>query len=110
MPWADELVHFVCERRGAMRGMRDRVALFREHFQREALRRATYGRMERADDFVVLHALRRPAEECDAWCEVSGCSDRHRFLKQFAEMQKLMRQTGTMAKGGRLPRFPGLVR
>jgi signal recognition particle subunit SRP54 len=36
--------------------------------------------------------------------------DVNQLLKQFVEMQKLMRQMGTMAKGGRVPRFPGLVR
>jgi len=29
-------------------------------------------------------------------------------LKQFAEMQKVMKQMGTLAKGGRLPKIPGM--
>ena len=36
--------------------------------------------------------------------------DVNQLLKQFAEMQKLFKQMGTLAKGGRLPRFPGLAR
>jgi len=29
-------------------------------------------------------------------------------LKQFAEMQKVMKQMGSLAKGGRLPKIPGM--
>ena len=35
-------------------------------------------------------------------------SDVNQLLKQFAEMQKVMKQMGTLAKGGRLPKMPGL--
>ncbi|HEV8228828.1 MAG TPA: signal recognition particle protein [Candidatus Limnocylindria bacterium] len=37
-------------------------------------------------------------------------ADVNQLLKQFAEMQKLMKQMGAMAKGGRLPRLPGMPR
>jgi signal recognition particle subunit SRP54 len=35
-------------------------------------------------------------------------SEVNQLLKQFAEMKKLMKQMGAMAKGGRLPRIPGM--
>jgi len=35
-------------------------------------------------------------------------SDVNQLLKQFAEMQKVMKQMGTLAKGGRLPKIPGM--
>jgi signal recognition particle subunit SRP54 len=35
-------------------------------------------------------------------------SDVNQLLKQFAEMQKVMKQMGTLAKGGRLPKLPGM--
>ena len=35
-------------------------------------------------------------------------SDVNQLLKQFAEMQKMMKQMGALAKGGRLPKIPGL--
>jgi signal recognition particle subunit SRP54 len=35
-------------------------------------------------------------------------SDVNSLLKQFAEMQKVMKQMGAMAKGGRLPKIPGM--
>lgn len=35
-------------------------------------------------------------------------SDVNSLLKQFAEMQKVMKQMGSLAKGGRLPKIPGL--
>jgi signal recognition particle subunit SRP54 len=35
-------------------------------------------------------------------------SDVNSLLKQFAEMQKMMKQMGAMAKGGRLPKIPGM--
>jgi signal recognition particle subunit SRP54 len=34
----------------------------------------------------------------------------NQLLKQFTEMQKLMKQLGTMAKSGKAPRLPGLPR
>ncbi len=36
------------------------------------------------------------------------CIERQHPLKQFTEMQKLMKQLGGMAKRGSLPRFPGV--
>jgi signal recognition particle subunit SRP54 len=35
-------------------------------------------------------------------------SEVNQLLKQFVEMRKLMKQMGTMAKSGRMPRMPGL--
>jgi signal recognition particle subunit SRP54 len=35
-------------------------------------------------------------------------SDVNSLLKQFAEMQKMMKQMGALAKGGRLPKIPGM--
>ena len=32
----------------------------------------------------------------------------NQLIKQFAEMQKLMKQMGGLAKSGRLPRIPGM--
>jgi len=37
-------------------------------------------------------------------------SDVNQLIKQFAEMQKVMKQMGGMAKSGRLPRIPGMPR
>ena len=37
-------------------------------------------------------------------------SDVNSLLKQFAEMQKVMKQMGSLAKGGRLPKIPGMPR
>jgi signal recognition particle subunit SRP54 len=37
-------------------------------------------------------------------------SDVNQLIKQFADMQKLMKQMGGMAKSGRLPRIPGMPR
>jgi signal recognition particle subunit SRP54 len=35
-------------------------------------------------------------------------SDVNSLVKQFAEMQKVMKQMGSLAKGGRLPKIPGM--
>jgi signal recognition particle subunit SRP54 len=35
-------------------------------------------------------------------------SEVNQLLKQFAEMQKMMKQMGGLAKSGRLPKIPGL--
>jgi hypothetical protein len=32
------------------------------------------------------------------------------MVRQFGEMQKLMKQLGPMAKAGKLPRIPGMPR
>jgi len=37
-------------------------------------------------------------------------ADVNQLIKQFAEMQKVMKQMGGMAKSGRLPRIPGMPR
>ncbi len=59
---------------------------------------------ERADPAVINGSRRRriAAGSGTTVSEVNG------LLKQFAEMQKLMKQFGTMAKSGRLPRLPGM--
>jgi signal recognition particle subunit SRP54 len=38
----------------------------------------------------------------------TNVSDVNQLLKQFAEMQKVMKQMGSLAKGGRLPKIPGM--
>ena len=37
-------------------------------------------------------------------------ADVNQLIKQFAEMRKLMKQVGSLAKSGRLPRLPGMPR
>ena len=37
-------------------------------------------------------------------------SEVNAMVKQFGEMQKLMKQLGPLAKAGRLPRLPGMPR
>jgi signal recognition particle subunit SRP54 len=37
-------------------------------------------------------------------------SDVNQLIKQFAEMKKMMKQFGSLAKAGRLPRLPGMPR
>ena len=61
---------------------------------------------ERADPSIISGSRRRRIARGSG----TTVQDVNQLLKQFVEMQKLMRQMGTMAKSGRLPRFPGLVR
>jgi signal recognition particle subunit SRP54 len=61
---------------------------------------------ERADPSIISGSRRKRIARGSG----TTVQDVNQLLKQFVEMQKLMRQMGTMAKGGRVPRFPGLVR
>ncbi|HYY54308.1 MAG TPA: signal recognition particle protein [Candidatus Dormibacteraeota bacterium] len=63
-------------------------------------------RAERVDPSIISGSRRRRIARGSG----TTVQDVNQLLKQFVEMQKLMRQMGTMAKGGRVPRFPGLVR
>ena len=66
---------------------------------------ASMTRAERADP-SLLNGSRRKRIAAGSGTTVSEINH---FLKQFAEMQKLMKQVGGMAKAGRL-RLPGLPR
>ena len=59
---------------------------------------------ERADP-SLMNGSRRKRIAAGSGTKVS---DVNQLLKQFAEMQKMMKQMGTLAKGGRLPKFPGM--
>jgi signal recognition particle subunit SRP54 len=59
---------------------------------------------ERADP-SLMNGSRRKRIAAGSGTKVS---DVNQLLKQFAEMQKMMKQMGAMAKGGRLPKFPGM--
>ncbi len=61
-------------------------------------------RAERADP-ALMNGSRRKRIAAGSGTKVS---DVNQLLKQFAEMQKMMKQVGAMAKGGRLPRIPGM--
>jgi len=63
-------------------------------------------RGERADP-TVINGSRRKRIAAGSGTTVS---DVNQLLKQFAEMRKLMKQFGSMAKSGRLPRMPGMPR
>ena len=63
-------------------------------------------RGERADP-SVLNGSRRKRIAKGSGTKVS---DVNQLIKQFEEMRKLMKQIGGMAKGGRLPRLPGMPR
>lgn len=65
--------------------------------------------------------LARLSVEADRTCAIMSlrargcvtfpvCSCANYSLKQFAEMQKMMKQMGALAKGGRLPKIPGMPR
>ncbi|MEO8632049.1 MAG: signal recognition particle protein, partial [Chloroflexota bacterium] len=59
---------------------------------------------ERADP-TLMNGSRRKRIAAGSGTKVS---DVNQLLKQFAEMQKMMKQMGALAKGGRLPKIPGL--
>jgi len=61
---------------------------------------------ERADPSIINGSRRRRIASGSA----TSVADVNQLLKQFAEMQKLMKQMGTLAKSGRLPRLPGVPR
>jgi signal recognition particle subunit SRP54 len=61
-------------------------------------------RAERADP-SLMNGSRRKRIAAGSGTKVS---DVNQLLKQFAEMQKMMKQMGALAKGGRLPKIPGM--
>jgi signal recognition particle subunit SRP54 len=61
---------------------------------------------ERTDPSLINGSRRKRIAKGSA----TTVADVNQLLKQFAEMQKLMKQMGAMAKGGRVPRLPGLPR
>ena len=61
---------------------------------------------ERADPALINGSRRRRIAAGSG----TTVSDVNQLLKQFAEMRKLMKQMGGMAKSGRLPRIPGMPR
>jgi signal recognition particle subunit SRP54 len=63
-------------------------------------------RAERAEPALV-NGSRRKRIAAGSGTKVA---DVNNLLKQFAEMQKVMKQMGAMAKGGRLPKIPGMPR
>jgi len=63
-------------------------------------------RAERADPGLIKGSRRRRIAAGSG----TTVSDVNQLLKQFAEMQKLMKQMGGLAKSGRLPRVPGMPR
>jgi len=63
-------------------------------------------RAERADP-TLINGSRRRRIAAGAGTTVS---DVNQLIKQFGEMQKLMKQMGGLAKSGRLPRIPGMPR
>ncbi len=67
--------------------------------------RAGWAKLLRAVWLIAIMSLR--AREC---VRSPVCSRANSSLKQFEEMRKMMRQLGALAKGGRLPRMPGMPR
>ncbi|HZP96182.1 MAG TPA: signal recognition particle protein [Candidatus Limnocylindria bacterium] len=63
-------------------------------------------RAERADPALINGSRRRRIAKGSG----TTIADVNRLIKQFAEMQKLMKQMGGLAKSGRLPRLPGMPR
>jgi signal recognition particle subunit SRP54 len=63
-------------------------------------------RAERADPSLMNGSRRRRIAAGSG----TTVADVNHLIKQFAEMQKVMKQMGGMAKGGRLPRIPGIPR
>jgi signal recognition particle subunit SRP54 len=59
---------------------------------------------ERADPTLINGSRRRRIAAGSG----TTVSDVNQLVKQFAEMRKLMKQMGSMVKGGRLPRLPGM--
>jgi len=59
---------------------------------------------ERADPTLINGSRRRRIAAGSG----TTVSDVNQLVKQFAEMRKLLKQMGSMAKGGRLPRVPGM--
>jgi signal recognition particle subunit SRP54 len=63
-------------------------------------------RAERVDPTIINGSRRRRIASGSG----TTVSDVNALIKQFAEMQKLMKQMGGLAKSGRLPRLPGMPR
>ena len=63
-------------------------------------------RAERADPSLMNGSRRRRIAAGSG----TSVADVNQLIKQFGEMQKVMKQMGGMAKGGRLPRIPGMPR
>jgi signal recognition particle subunit SRP54 len=61
---------------------------------------------ERADPALINGPRRRRIAAGSG----TTVSDVNQLLKQFAEMRRLMKQMGAMARSGRLPRMPGMPR
>ena len=61
-------------------------------------------RAERAEP-TLINGSRRKRIAAGSGTKVS---DVNQLLKQFAEMQKMMKQMGGLAKSGRLPKIPGM--
>jgi signal recognition particle subunit SRP54 len=61
-------------------------------------------RAERADPSLINGSRRRRIAAGSA----TTVADVNQLVKQFAEMRKLMKQMGSLAKSGRLPRLPGM--
>ena len=59
---------------------------------------------ERAEP-TLINGSRRKRIAAGSGTKVSEVNS---LLKQFAEMQKVMKQMGSLAKGGRLPKIPGM--
>lgn len=61
---------------------------------------------ERSDPSIINGSRRRRIAKGSG----TTVSDVNQLIKQFAEMQKMMKQLGGLAKGGRLPKLPGMPR
>jgi signal recognition particle subunit SRP54 len=67
---------------------------------------SSMSRAERVDPTLINGSRRRRIAAGSG----TTVSDVNQLIKQFAEMQKVMKQMGGMAKSGRLPRIPGMPR
>ena len=63
-------------------------------------------RAERADPALINGSRRRRIAAGSG----TTVADVNALIKQFAEMQKVMKQMGGLAKSGRLPKLPGMPR
>jgi len=63
-------------------------------------------RAERVDPALINGSRRRRI----ATGSGTTVADVNQLIKQFAEMRKLIKQVGSLAKSGRLPRLPGMPR
>ncbi len=61
-------------------------------------------RAERSDPTIINGSRRRRIAKGSG----STVADVNQLIKQFAEMQKMMKKMGGMAKAGKLPRLPGM--